>query len=68
MPRKRTKSTMPKPSFSSDSPAILICSDLSAFADLRTARTAIGSVGEMRAPKSRHQMSGIGCPTPRKIT
>ncbi len=51
--------TTPTPSLKSDSPVILVSSDLGAPAVLRMPRTATGSVGAMRAPKTRHHVYGI---------
>ncbi len=67
MPSSTTNSTTAKPSLRSDSPASFISSDFSTCTDLRIARTEIGSVGEMSAPNSRHQMSGTAWPSAAKI-
>ena len=47
------KITTPTPSLKSDSPTILVSSFFGAPACLRMPSTAMGSVGEMTAPKSR---------------
>ena len=47
------KTTTPIPSLNSDSPSIFMLKLLAILAFLRIAITAIGSVGEMSAPKRR---------------
>jgi hypothetical protein len=58
------KSTTATPSLKSDSPAIFVSRLFGAPSVFKTASTAIGSVGEMSAPKSRHTMKGRSRPTP----
>jgi hypothetical protein len=58
MPRRSEKITTPTPSLNSDSPAITSSSSFGARADLRIPITAIGSVGEIKAPNSRQWISG----------
>ena len=53
MPNTARNTTIATPSLNSDSPAILISSDLLAPAVFRMPMTAIGSVGEISAPNSR---------------
>ena len=53
MPSTIVKITMAVPSLNSDSPAMTISRFFGAPADLRIPMTAIGSVGEIRAPKIR---------------
>jgi len=50
---RSAKITTPMPSLNSDSPAITSSRSRGTPADLRTLMTAIGSVGEIRAPNSR---------------
>jgi len=47
------KTTTPTPSLKSDSPTILVSSFLGALASFKIPNTAIGSVGEISAPKSK---------------
>jgi CPA1 family monovalent cation:H+ antiporter len=58
MPSSSEKITTPTPSLKSDSPAITSSSSCGAPADLRMPITAIGSVGEINAPKSRQYTNG----------
>ncbi|CKT64401.1 Uncharacterised protein [Mycobacterium tuberculosis] len=52
-PRSSANTTTPTPSLKSDSPAITSSRFFGAPAELRMPMTAIGSVGEISAPKSR---------------
>ena len=47
------KTTTPTPSLNKDSPAIVVSRDLGEFVSFRIPITAIGSVGEIRAPNRR---------------
>ena len=58
-----TKTTTPMPSLKSDSPVIFVSSSGGTPAVRRMAPTAIGSVGEMSAPKSRAHGSDSVTPT-----
>ena len=62
MPSRTMNTTTPTPSLNRDSPAILISSALGAPNCFSVASTAIGSVGEISAPNTRHQINGIGMP------
>ena len=54
--------TTPIPSLKSDSPAILLSKFFASLAFLTRASTAIGSVGDMSAPKSRQYIKSTGYP------
>jgi hypothetical protein len=62
-PSRTAKSTTPTPSLKRDSPVILISSPFGACADLRIPMTAIGSVGEISAPKTKQSRRRMGSPT-----
>ncbi|MNX92899.1 hypothetical protein D3C86_1250570 [compost metagenome] len=51
--RITAKITTATPSLNSDSPAIFVSNDLGTLAFFRMLNTAIGSVGEIRAPNSK---------------
>jgi hypothetical protein len=53
VPSSRENTTAPTPSLNSDSPEITSSRFFGVFADLRMPMTAIGSVGEISAPKMR---------------
>ena len=53
MLRRVKKTTTPIPSLKSDSPAILVSVIEERFIFLTIAKTAMGSVGAIRAPKSK---------------
>jgi len=53
MPSRTVNTTTAVPSLNSDSPTMVVFSGLEALAVRSTPSTAIGSVGEIRAPNSR---------------
>ena len=53
IPRIAINTTTPTPSLNNDSPVIFVSHDFGAPAFFNMPRTATGSVGEIRAPKSR---------------
>ena len=50
--------TTPIPSLNNDSPVILVSMDVGMPAFFKMPSTAIGSVGEIKAPNNRHPMYG----------
>ena len=60
IPTRTAKITTPTPSLKSDSPAITSSSFFGAPADFMIPITAMGSVGEISAPKTRQYPSGSG--------
>lgn len=63
MSSSTVNSTTPMPSLNSDSPATTSPTSSGARAARRMPITAIGSVGEIRAPNTRHHGSDSGNPT-----
>src|ERR1043165_1640734 len=59
-------STTATPSLNNDSPAIFSSSESGIPVFLRIANTAMGSVGEIREPKRRQMIKGIGVPKSEK--
>ncbi|MNJ74642.1 hypothetical protein D3C77_716110 [compost metagenome] len=53
MPSSTVNTTTAVPSLNSDSPTIVVFNGLEAFAVRKAPSTAMGSVGEIKAPNSR---------------
>ena len=61
-PTSAKNTTTPTPSLNSDSPAIFVSNSFGAPNTFNMDSTAIGSVGAINAPNSRHHMNGSSTP------